>query len=86
MKTNIEPIIRELENLKESDVKVLLCMFHYGEWLSAEQLEVYTGLHIRTVKISLAKPRIRNIVKKMEKKDEFEQMFLRMKAFYSTGV
>ena len=71
--TNINPIIDCIDELNESDVKVAVVMYGFGGWIEPNELAVYTGLHVKTVKKSLRRPLVQQLIKQMDKKNAFDQ-------------
>lgn len=72
-KTNINPIIDCIDELNESDLKITLVMYGAGGWIEPKDLAVYTGLHYKTVKKSMKRPLVQNLIKQMDKKGDIDQ-------------
>jgi hypothetical protein len=79
MNTDISPIVDDIDKLYESDLKILVVLYHNGGRMEPEELEIYTGLHLRTVKKSLKKPRVRQLINKMGKKSALDQMLFKQR-------
>lgn len=76
-KTNISPLVENIEMLNESDVKILLLMYHAGGWMEPDELSILTGLHARTVKKSLERHRVRQLIKQIDRKSELDRLLIR---------
>ncbi|WP_421774425.1 hypothetical protein [Gracilimonas sp.] len=77
--TNIDPIVESVDKLYESDLKILLVMYHVGEWVEPKKLEALTGLHAKTINKSINRPRVKQLIRQIKKRDEYEQLFIRQK-------
>lgn len=75
--TNITPIVESIDLLNESDVKILLLMYHSGGWMEPDELAFLTGLHLKTVKKSLERVRVRQLIKQIDKKSEMDRLFIK---------
>lgn len=77
VKTNITPLINQLDVLEVSDLKILLVMYHFGGYVEPKELVTHTGLHLKTVNNSLKRSHVKNLIKRIEQKNELDQFFLK---------
>jgi|GEM_PF-5265946 len=77
-KTDLTPIIRHLEHLTYTELKVLVTMFHYGTHLTPDQLQRETGSCMKSIRKAMKSENVRAITQQKKAKNKTTQLILKL--------
>lgn len=73
-KTDLSPIIQELEHLKFTELRVLVVMYHCGKYLEPDQIQQQTGACMKSIKAALKSENVKTLLKKMNRKSDITRL------------
>ena len=78
IKTDLTPIVQNLEHLTLTDLRVLIVIFHEGRYIRPSELQEKTGACRKSINKSLKSEKVRAIIQQMKQKSETARLILKL--------